>query len=318
MSLKFIQEEYIRQLPLDGYKKVSSNKVNCRCPICGDSKTNKRKKRGWFLWNKRFDTYVYSCFNCGISTNFQNICKTFSPSLYEQYKIKEREENFNSYVTASKEESKEAQEEIDDDVIGLSVLPHGSTKCSDVPECLEYLMNRKVPQMFIKKWKYHKSFGLIVPFELDTDDIYGWQSRKLKEKIFHTELPEENYKIWNWFSVDKTKPLFLCESIIDATMLYRIGYQSIAILGSDIESSALEEISEPIFVFDHDETGYKKMIKYSKVYSKAKFLQFDKRIKQKDLNEIIVSGVSDEKFKKFIDSSIKTAFEIQVQSKLKF
>jgi hypothetical protein len=299
-------------LPLEGFKKLSSGKYNFRAICCGDSKTNKRKRRGFFLWNRRYDTYIYTCHNCGTTTNFQNICKTYTPSLFEQYKVKEREETLNSFM------SPEKQEEFEDysDCIGVSILPDDSIKCSDSPECLEYLQNRKVPNIFIKKWMYHKSYGLIVPFELDEDDIYGWQSRKLKEKTFHIELPEENYKIWNWYTVDKSKPLFICESIIDATMLYRIGYQAIAILGSDIEAEALGEISDPIFIFDNDKTGQNKMIKYSKAYQKAKFLQFDSRIKQKDLNEIIMSNVSDEKFKKFIDSNIKTGFMIQIESKL--
>jgi hypothetical protein len=312
MSKKYIQEHFISLLPLDGYKKLSSTKINCRCFICGDSKTNKRKKRGFFLWNKRYDTYVFTCHNCGASTNFNNVCKTYAPSLYEQYKIKEREENFNAFLKTQREEV----EDYDDDVVGISILPDGSRKCIDVPECLDKLIERKVPMMFIKKWMYHKDFGLVVPFELDDEDIYGWQARQLKEKVFHIELPEENYKIWNWYGVDKKKPVFICESIIDATMLYRIGYQAIAILGSDIETRAIEELSEPIFIFDNDETGFKKLIKYSKAFNQAKFLQFDKRIKQKDLNEIVKDGIPDDKLKKFIDTHIKTGFQIQVELKL--
>jgi hypothetical protein len=69
-------------------------------------------------------------------------------------------------------------------------------------------------------------------------------------------------------------------------------------------------------IFDNDEVGKLKCIKYSKLFPKARFLVWDKRIKYKDLNEIIVNNISLEKFKKFIDTSLKTAYEVSILSKL--
>lgn len=317
--LKYLQEQYIPQLGIEGLKKVSSNKFNCRCPICGDSKTNKRKKRGWFLYNSKFDTWVYNCFNCETTTNFQNICQKLSPALYQSYSEREKYESFNSFISSStnKEKDYEEYEDSEDDCVSIDSLPDDTIDCIDSPECMEYCTKRKIPLMFIKKWKYSKEYGLIVPFVYEHNLIYGWQSRSLKEKRFHISLPENNEKIWNWYTVDKTKPLYILESVIDATMLYKINRQSIAIIGADINKEVVQEIKYPIFIFDNDETGKLKTIKYSKLFPQAKFLIWDKKIKQKDLNEILVSGVSESQFQNFIDSSIKSGFEANIILQLK-
>lgn len=49
---KYIYQKYVYLLSsyLEGFKKIGHN-YNFRCPICGDSEKNKRKKRGWLLSN---------------------------------------------------------------------------------------------------------------------------------------------------------------------------------------------------------------------------------------------------------------------------
>jgi len=309
--MKYIQDQFITHLGLERVKKLGSEKYNFKCPLCNEGHS-KTKRRGYLLWNKRYNTYVFNCFNCGTTTNFKNILKILSPTQVPIYEQKEKEENFRSYIHPIKEEK------LDDSIsiIGISLLPKGSTKCSDNSVCLEYCLKRKIPQKFIKKWYYHKDYGLIVPFELDNESIYGWQSRNLDTKYFHIELPENNPKIWNWFNINKDEEVFISESIIDASMLYYIGKQSIAAIGSDISTEYLAELKYPVFIFDNDKTGKTKTIKYSKLLPNAKFLVWDKRIHQKDLNEIITSSIPIDKFKKFIEGSLKTGYEIQIQHKM--
>lgn len=311
--MKNIQDQYILRLPIDGMKRVSSEKINCRCWSCGDSKTNKRKKRGWFIWNKRFSTYVYFCHNCGLCTNFKGVAKNLSLPIYDMYMEEEKKAALEMYVCSSNDK----EDVIQDESLNLEMLPEGCIPAVNSEECLTYLKNRKIPEYFIKKWFYHKSYGLVVPFEFEDDLVYGWQGRKLKTKEFHTNLPEENPKIWNLFSVNKSEKVFVLESIIDATMLYLIGYQAISIAGADVSAEDLSDFEDLVFIFDNDETGKSRCIKYSNIFKKSEFLVWDKRIRFKDLNEIICSGVDLQKFKKFIDSSIKTSYEIAILSKMK-
>lgn len=53
---------------------------NFRCPICGDSKTNPHKKRGFILFND--GAWVYTCHNeCG-TMGFIHFLKIYHPSVY--------------------------------------------------------------------------------------------------------------------------------------------------------------------------------------------------------------------------------------------
>jgi hypothetical protein len=53
MSL-FIDKKFINIVSpqLDKFVWKKDNLANCRCPICGDSTTNKNKARGYFFANK--------------------------------------------------------------------------------------------------------------------------------------------------------------------------------------------------------------------------------------------------------------------------
>lgn len=315
---KILQDQYIPMLGLEGLKKTGTKKYNTRCPYCGDSKTKKTKKRGWFLWNDKYNTYVYNCFNCDTVTNFDGVCKFMSPSVYEVYKTKEREETLSEFIDSMTSTKNKQKSNIDENIdISLECLPSGTINCTESSQAIEYLQKRKIPKNIYVNWKYNKSYGIIIPFEYSretTSDgfFYGWQARQINKKDFHTSLPESNPKLWNWFSINKKQPVYILESIIDASMMSLLNYQSIAMVGADIKKEYVDELKEPFFIFDNDETGVKKTIKYSKLYPNAHFLIWNKKIKQKDLNEIIVSGVSVEKFKKFIDTSFVNGFKASI------
>lgn len=55
---QFLNEKVLEYLPVNSVR--TGNKINMRCPICGDSAKSSLKKRGW--WYN--DTASYYCFNC--------------------------------------------------------------------------------------------------------------------------------------------------------------------------------------------------------------------------------------------------------------
>jgi len=59
--------------------------ASCRCPICGDSSKNKNKTRGFFFVNK--NKYFYKCHNCGVSCNLYGFLEKVSPSLCKEYSL---------------------------------------------------------------------------------------------------------------------------------------------------------------------------------------------------------------------------------------
>lgn len=64
MSL-IVDKKYINLVSpmLESFKWKTETLANCRCPICGDSKTNRTKARGYF-YSKNNDMF-YRCHNCG-------------------------------------------------------------------------------------------------------------------------------------------------------------------------------------------------------------------------------------------------------------
>ena len=68
---------------LEKFKKVKPNLYNFRCPICGDSKKNKSKTRG-YLYNIKADIN-FRCHNCGASMTFSNFLKQLDPVIHKQY-----------------------------------------------------------------------------------------------------------------------------------------------------------------------------------------------------------------------------------------
>ena len=59
--------------------------ANFRCPICGDSKKNKNRARG-YLFTKS-NSLFYKCHNCGVGTSLGNLIKVVNPGIFDQYKL---------------------------------------------------------------------------------------------------------------------------------------------------------------------------------------------------------------------------------------
>ena len=83
--MNLIDSKYIGLVSsrLGNFKRVKSDLYNFRCPICGDSKKNKTKTRG-YLYTVKADVN-YRCHNCGASMTFSNFLKELDPVVHKQY-----------------------------------------------------------------------------------------------------------------------------------------------------------------------------------------------------------------------------------------
>ena len=77
---------------LEKFKRVKANLFNFRCPICGDSKKNRTKTRG-YIYAVKINTN-FKCHNCGSSMSFNNFLKQIDPSLQKQYAMEKFKEGF--------------------------------------------------------------------------------------------------------------------------------------------------------------------------------------------------------------------------------
>ena len=80
-----IDRKFISQISsrLEKFTQKKDTLYNCRCPLCGDSKKNPNKARG-FLYVRKGGFY-YKCHNCGVGTTFAKFLNEIDPVLYKQY-----------------------------------------------------------------------------------------------------------------------------------------------------------------------------------------------------------------------------------------
>ena len=74
VDIKFIT---FAALKLRNFKQKKDNLWNFSCPICGDSKKNKAKMRG-FIYKKGNDLF-YKCHNCAAGLSLGNLIKQIAP-----------------------------------------------------------------------------------------------------------------------------------------------------------------------------------------------------------------------------------------------
>lgn len=90
--MDFIDDKYINLISsrLQKFKKVKANLYNFRCPLCGDSKRNKTKARGYIYTVK--NNTNFKCHNCGASFSFNNFLKQLDSTLHKQYTLEKFKE----------------------------------------------------------------------------------------------------------------------------------------------------------------------------------------------------------------------------------
>ena len=84
MSLLIDQKYTLLISPrFEKFQRKSDYLYACRCPLCGDSKKNKSKMRG-YIYRKGNDLF-YKCHNCGAGISLGNLIKQLDSGLYKEY-----------------------------------------------------------------------------------------------------------------------------------------------------------------------------------------------------------------------------------------
>lgn len=76
---QFIIEKTFECLPR-GYVRIG-DKLNLRCPVCGDSKKSASKRRGWVYLSGKGNP-SYHCFNCGANMSGMRFLELISGGSY--------------------------------------------------------------------------------------------------------------------------------------------------------------------------------------------------------------------------------------------
>jgi len=296
---EFILERHVRSLLSRNFTEVfeTSEFYNVRCNVCGDSKTDKFKKRGYLLKTK--EPWVYYCHNCQVSMSVPNWMKEYYNDDYKRYMSDVIRQNKQSIMDSKQYNNiktvKGSQErnEKEDTRHFKSILKFD--------DCIEFCENRKIPKDVYSKW-YYAINGLykgriIIPFRNnETNKIYYFQGRKFNNKngVKYLSRYGDHNSIYNYYNVDKSLPVIILEGPIDSIFVEN----SIAVTGLKLRSAELDEFSKKYFMVDNDNSGNKQAIKLLKkrkyVFNWSKFLKDHKCIKTvKDVNDFILHNTED-------------------------
>lgn len=323
MSLDSFDElEFVYQLNLRNFYKKSGG-FNFSCPICGEG-SSPHKHRAWILYpSPKHDHNTFMCHNClpeGMS--LRRFISIVDPYVYEKYREAEKKQYINDVKNGKLFQKKN---DINRNTQQLTEIPkyvftlsrQTFIPCKTNFAAYEYCKERKIPESVIDKMMYcprkELSFGgmIIFPFYFDDERVFGFQGRAIKEKRFHTFMTNEDFKVYNYFQVDKKKPVYVFESIIDSFVMPN----SIAMLGADLTNNIREQLKQPVFVFDNDRTGEEKALKYIRRGEKC-FIWPD-GLKAKDFGDLRKKNIPDEHLQKLIKSRTFSGLKGEIEAKLK-
>jgi len=316
--MDLIDSKYISLLSprLHKFKKVKSNLYNFRCPICGDSKRNKNKARG-YLYSVKNNTN-FKCHNCGISLSFNNFLKDVDSQLHKQYYLEKFKSGF-SRKRSLPDESKFVFEK-----------PNFTQKihlplCSEIESAGTYLQNRKVdPTKFYYAEDFRafvETFGndhyknlrqeprIIIPLYQEKS-LVGFQGRALDKKsvkYITVMLAEGVPKIYGLDTINKELPIYVVEGPFDSTFLSN----SVALCGSDGDVRCLEG-SDLVFVYDNEPRNREIVRRIeSCIERNEKVVIWPSHLTEKDINDMVLSGHD-------VQSVIKSNTYSGLEAKLKF
>lgn len=299
--MDFVDSKYISLLSsrLEKFKRTKADLFNFRCPICGDSSKNKTKTRG-YLYSMKTNTN-FKCHNCGSSMSFNNFLKKLDPVLHKQYqmeKFKEGHAGKNFPTPTPKLEFSKPTFKKKTKIR----LP----KASANEEANSYLVERKLdPDKFFytssfKKWantltrafdstKYDDA-RIVIPLYTSEGDLFGFQGRALgpsKVKYITIMLNDDHPKVYGMESIDLSETVYVVEGPFDSTFISN----GIAMCGADVDLHSLH-IKDLVYVYDNEPRNKEICSRIEKVIQKGmKVVIFPERIRQKDLNDMVLAGV---------------------------
>jgi transcription elongation factor Elf1 len=280
---------------LEKFKKVKPNLYNFRCPICGDSKKNKSKTRG-YLYNIKADIN-FRCHNCGASMTFSNFLKELDPVIHKQYVFERFKNNSTGRGTVVEEPTFNFE------------TPKFKTKielplCSEVQRGREYLEQRRLdPKKFYWAEDFtgfinsiKPTFGSHVPKESRiiiplyyNKDLIGVQGRSLlpnSVKYITTIFYDDAPKIYGLDSIRRGAPVFVTEGPFDSTFISN----SIALCGADGDVRKWG-VSTPVWVYDNEPRSKEITERISKTIARGdSVVIWPSNIYEKDINDMVLAG----------------------------
>tara|TARA_B100000965_G_scaffold320268_1_gene281288 strand:- start:869 stop:1837 length:969 start_codon:yes stop_codon:yes gene_type:complete len=301
---------------LEKFKRIKSNLYNFRCPICGDSKKNKSKTRG-YLYAMKADVN-FKCHNCGASMTFSNFLKQLDPALHKQYIFERFKTNSSGRGTVIEEP------------IFKFEAPKFRTKlklpkASDHPRPAGYLAARKLDaedfyyaeefKKFVNSLKptfdstEYDEERIVIPLYYEKN-LIGLQGRAINPnpvKYLTVMFDDDAPKIYGLDNVRRDAPVYVTEGPFDSAFVRN----AIAMCGADADVRRWG-ISNPVWIYDNEPRNREITNRLSKTIDTGdSVVIWPESIDDKDINDMVMSGLD-------VQSVIESNTYSGLEAKLKF
>ena len=324
MSSSYIDVKYINLVSviLVKFKQNHTNLWNFRCPICGDSEKHQNKRRG-FIYEKK-NQYFYRCHNCDYGTSFSKFLEKVNPSLHKEYLTERyKEKQYESKTVIPKFNFTPKFNHV---LQGLSAID----SLFDTHPAKTYLRTRKIPEKYFNKLYYCTNFKewtnkvipnkfrsikqdtprLVIPFFDSDNNVIGYQGRSFDPKdqckYITIKFGGVENLIFGQERLDINKKQYCVEGPLDSLFLPNC----LAIAGLNFKGLKLDNI----IVLDNEKRNKQIKEALSKlIIDGYSVCIWPDNIKEKDINEMILSDMTSEEIVDVVDSNTYSGLQAKFQ-----
>jgi transcription elongation factor Elf1 len=332
-----IDTKYVRLIShrVRNFKQKNDTLYNFSCPICGDSQKNLSKARGYVF--DKGNGLFYRCHNCGVSTNLGNLLKHIDTGIHKEYvleRYKAGESGFSNFKQPefnipTPKFGKVKKQSIFEHGEWLSRLPSGHF-------CLEYATKRQIPNKFYDKLLFTSHYNqfittlvpnhgkqilddarLVIPFYNEYNELIGVSGRALetsdKTLRYVTIRTDESDKklIYGMDRVDLLNTVKLVEGPIDSLFLDNC----VASGDANLKITAkMIDAEKKVLIFDNEPRN-KEIVKMMQdaIKSEHNVVIWPDHVQGKDINEMVLNGLSPDEIEVIISSNTFKGLEAQTK-----
>lgn len=315
------------------FRKVSSSpfKLNCRCPICGDSATDPNKARFW-ISDIGTDGLWVKCFNGGCYSNtFDNFVKTYHADIWPKLLLDRRKNSIfdKTFVKPSKPSQVKEHKIIEK----LNFSQRLDTLKSDHP-IFKYIKARQIPEdkynrlWYTSKWQDlcnsvnpgtysapKPEHRLVIPIFNKLGEIESFQGRALKkssQKYITIKACQDSTKIYGQDTVKPNKTVYFFEGPIDSLFIDN----ACAISGGNLSLSIVPFPSTRVWALDHEPRHPDTMKRLKSLIDHGeRVVMWDKcPWVSKDVNKMITDeGATKDQIQEYMKNNICSGLEAELR-----
>jgi hypothetical protein len=312
-------EKYLHLLSsqLSRFSSKGHHTFNFRCPICGDSETNKHKARGYCF--AKGDILIFKCHNCALAIPFAALLRRLDRFHYDEYVMEAMAEERQTSSAAPSLQTAPvtapapapARPETPD---GVSPL---SAPTLAIAPVVAFMRERKVPEavfprlfgtLSANRWltlrvgeeKAAKVCDgqpyLVQPLRLPDGTWYGAQLRMIARKEYFTfRWSHDPLKVFGFEAWDPKKTVYITEGPIDSLFIPN----AISTCGSDllsgiqlaIDQGVMSLTAPRVYVWDNEPRN-KEIVRHIRTAVQThESVVIWPREYPKDINDMVRAGI---------------------------